>query len=573
MTLTRPAAPETTTDAAPACDAAATAADGTAVALLNCLVREVCGPERQLFPEDRRLVMRLPRVGVLLRAGLARPPHGPTFRLVPPFEEHRDGTWIAAGWARLASLIAGELELSTGRANPEFVPQVEDGHRALAAVLAARARTEAGDDAFVESEQSLVFGHRFHPSPKARQGTPAEWLPYAPEARARFRPRWLAVPEPLLAEEGDPAAFAALEPFAAPPGHRLLPAHPWQLDLLRDDPLLRRAFADGLVRDLGPGPSDAHPTSSVRTVYLPDADAFLKFGLDVRITNCVRKNAWYELSGAVALDRMLRPVFAALGATLLAEPAYRTVALAGRRVYEGLGVIVRQGVRGLPGRPLLAAALTAPALTAPGLTAPGLTSPGLAGASAAPVAPVALAGLAAVRSEPLAWWDAYLSQVVPPVLRAFLEYGVVLEPHLQNVLVCVDDDGMPVRAAFRDLEGTKLVAGRWDLGHLPARVREAVTYDEHRGWDRVVYCLVVNHLAEVAAALADLRSDRDSGFEARLWRAARPYFAGGDPRLRALLAGVPVPAKANLRTRWSRSADRAAGYVPVANPLRVESRE
>ncbi|MEV4253326.1 IucA/IucC family protein [Spirillospora sp. NPDC049652] len=542
MTLTSPAEPLSTTAGAAGADAGRAAADGTAGALLNCLVREVCGPERQLFPEDGRLVMRLPRVGVRLRAGLARPPHGPTFRLVPPFEEHRDGGWITADWARLASLIAGELELSTGRANPEFVPQVESGHRALAAILAARARTSAGGDPFIESEQSLVLGHRFHPSPKARQGTPGEWLGYAPEVRARFRPRWLAVPESLLVEEGDPDAFAALEPFAAPPGHRLLPAHPWQLDLLRDDPLLRRAFASGLVSDLGPGPSDAFPTSSVRTAYLPDADAFLKFGLDVRITNCVRKNAWYELAGAVALDRMLRPVFAALGATLLAEPAYRTLALAGRRLHEGLGVIVRQGVRGLPGRPLLAAALAAPG---------------------------GLAALPAARTEPLTWWDAYVSQVAPPVLRACLEHGVVLEPHLQNVLVCVDDDGMPVQAAFRDLEGTKLVAGRWDLGHLPARVREAVTYDEHQGWDRVIYCLLVNHLTEVAAALADLHPD----LEPRLWRTARPHFAGDHPRLRALLAGVPVPAKANLRTRWSRSADRTAGYIPVPNPLRVESHE
>ncbi|MFC4905836.1 IucA/IucC family protein [Actinomadura gamaensis] len=544
--------------------AVATAADGTSTALLNCLVREVCGPERQLWHRDGRLVMRLPRVGVLLRAGLARPPHGPTFRLVPPFEEHRDGAWIAADWTRLASLIAGELELSTGRANPEFTAQVEGSYRALEAIIAARPERPADpdadhaghadpadqashadpadrshDDTFIESEQSLVFGHRFHPSPKARQGAPDEWIRYAPEARTSFRPHWLAVPDTLLVEEGDPGAFAALEPFAAPPGHRLLPAHPWQLALLQDDPLLRRAVADGLVRDLGPGPADAFPTSSVRTAYLPDADAFLKFSLDVRITNCVRKNAWYELTGAVELDRMLRPVFEALGATLLAEPAYRSLALADRRLFEGFGVLVRQGVRGLRGRPLLAAALAAPD---------------------------GLADLPAVHADPLAWWDAYVSHVAPPVLRAFLEHGVVLEPHLQNVLVCVDDGGMPVQAAFRDLEGTKLVAGRWALGHLPARVREAVTYDAHRGWDRVVYCLLINHLTEVAAALADLRPD----LEPELWRAARPYFAGDHPRLRALLAGVPVPAKANLRTRWSRSADRAAGYVQVANPLRVE---
>jgi hypothetical protein len=39
------------------------------------------------------------------------------------------------------------------------------------------------------------------------------------------------------------------------------------------------------------------------------------------------------------------------------------------------------------------------------------------------------------------------------------------------------------------------------------------------------------------------------------------------PRLRALLAGVPLPAKANLLTRWERRADREAGYVRLPSPL------
>ena len=32
---------------------------------------------------------------------------------------------------------------------------------------------------------------------------------------------------------------------------------------------------------------------------------------------------------------------------------------------------------------------------------------------------------------------------------------------------------------------------------------------------------------------------------------------------------MPLPAKANLRLRWARGADRDAGYVRVPNPLRV----
>ena len=34
-----------------------------------------------------------------------------------------------------------------------------------------------------------------------------------------------------------------------------------------------------------------------------------------------------------------------------------------------------------------------------------------------------------------------------------------------------------------------------------------------------------------------------------------------------MLAGVPLPAKANLRLRWARGADREAAYLGVPNPL------
>jgi siderophore synthetase component len=539
----------------------------TGLALLNCLVREVCVPEQQVRRSGRHLLIRLSRVGVVLRARLTRPPVGPTYRLAAPIEERRDAGWRPAGWRRLADLTAGELELATGRPNPEFIAQVTASHAATEAIIAARRRrpreSPDGGLGFVASEQALIAGHRFHPSPKARQGAPGEWLRYAPEARARFRLHWLAIRAELTAEEGDARALEPLERLGPRPphGYRVLPAHPWQLSLLADRPVLRAALADRSVIDLGAAGPDVVPTSSVRTVYVPAAGLFCKFSLDVRITNCVRKNAWYELTGAVALNRLLQPIFDSLagdfdGCALLAEPAYRSVALADRRLYEGLSVIIRQAARRPAGTPLLAAALADPY-------------------GCSPAALTRLLGAASGEAA-LSWWDAYVRRIVPPVLHAFLAYGVVLEPHLQNVLVAVDPDGLPVQAIFRDLEGTKLVDGpRWALDELPPRVRAALTYDAGRGWDRVVYCLFVNHLAEIVAAIADVRP----GLERELWRLAHhridryardhaaAFSTEGAARLRALLAGVPLPGKANLRARWGRAADRHATYVAVPSPF------
>jgi siderophore synthetase component len=102
-------------------------------------------------------------------------------------------------------------------------------------------------------------------------------------------------------------------------------------------------------------------------------------------------------------------------------------------------------------------------------------------------------------------------------------------------------------------------------------VAKGMAYDTGRTWDRVFYCLIVNHLDQVAAALADGCPD-PAAAEAELWRLLRETLAkcaadlGNPPRLRELLDGAPLPAKGNLKLRWARAADREAAYVPLQTP-------
>jgi siderophore synthetase component len=261
---------------------------------------------------------------------------------------------------------------------------------------------------------------------------------------------------------------------------------------------------------------------------------------------------------------LLAPVMAELaarfpGVELLAEPGYRTVAASSRGAYEGLAVIVRDGLgsHAWPGvTPLLAAALAEPAFPA----------------------------LPAAVQDPEAWWDAYIRLLVPPVLALLVTHGVAVEPHLQNVLVGVDAAGMPAQVILRDLEGTKLVRDHHCelLAGLPPDVAAGLAYDSEPAWNRVLYCLLVNHLAEIAAMLADQgradqgRADQIPGqpdLEARLWQELRHLLAkcaadlGWPLRLDALVHGAPLPGKANLRVRWARAADREARYVPIPSPF------
>jgi siderophore synthetase component len=513
----------------------------TTRALLNCLIREVAEPERQVVQDGEYAWIRLPRSGRTLRARLRRPSAGIGPRLTGEAEELRE-SWRQVGWSELAELVAAELTLATGVQNAEFAGQVRDSYTAMSVIRQARRVVDEEEPwlaRYVESEQSLAAGHPFHPAPKARSADPEQWLSYAPEAGARFPLRFLAVREDAVAQAGDVSALELLKGPAAPEGYFVLPAHPWQFRLLEEDEWLRRALRDRLLLDLGPGGTQVAATSSVRTVYDPEADVFCKFSLAVRITNCVRTSAWYELDASVLLTELLTPLLD--GAVLLGEPGYRTVASTSRRCYEGLSVLVREGLRGR--------------------LEPGMV-PLLAGA---------LAENGVQTDDPALWWHAYLAATVPPVLTAFFAHGVVLEPHLQNVLICTGRDGVPCRALFRDLEGVKLVRERHlrVLDELPSDGAARLGYDEERGWNRVAYCLFVNHLDQIAAALAD----GHPGIEPVLWDIARGVVTecarelGWPPRLRALIAGVPLPAKANLRVRWARGADREAGYVRVHNPL------
>ncbi|WP_435856372.1 IucA/IucC family protein [Streptomyces longwoodensis] len=497
--------------AAPAEAGTADAADAYAAApLLNCLLREVAEPLRQ---EGGRQVHRLPSGRLLRVRGTRRP-------VLP--EVRTGGAWHRLGHPELVKLVAEELRRHTGLSNHELPAEMLDSRAAVAALLAARARTAPPGDPYLRSEQCLLTGHPYHPAPKARGGGPAgAWLPYAPEAYARFPLVLLGVREDQVVEEGDTRALDALG--TAPPGYRLLPAHPWQLDLVGRD--LEPAFADGRLVRLGGTDFPVRPTAAIRTVYAPERDLFLKFSLDVRITNDIRRLWRHDLRRLRRTDEAVTSAFATtdtgraapVPAAWLSDRGHRTAAFA----FEELAVLVRDGFGGhlRPGTtPLLAAGLV----------------------EGFPGSPLA------ATHDPAGWWAAYLAAVVPPVLAAFAGHGVVLEAHLQNTLVAVDAHGVPAQALFRDAEGVKL---------LPEVTRAA-------GWERLVYCLVVNHLWEVAAALAEHHPGLDP------WPAVRRELARADlPEATALVTAPTLPGKTNLLLRWTAADGAAARYLPLPNPL------
>ena len=575
--------------------------------LLNCYCREVAGPAGQigigpLFGQsDWPMALRtalgqsggkamhilLPHIGERLLVVVDQPSPTGNYRYSSPFYHKSPGRpWAPLDWRVLATLLLRDLASQNDVPfNQELLEQIRDSVAVTGAILAVPQPPLPKEPlaAYLDSEQSLAFGHPFHPAPKSRQGFSATDLQcYAPELRASFplhyfavrREHWLQ--ESLLPESAD-ALLAAQAPadLQTDGDFALLPTHPWQARYLMSLPAVQAAIEQDRLRDLGSQGPAYFATSSIRTLFHPDNSYFYKCSLHVRITNCVRKNAVYELEGALQVTRIMRTIGPRLAAQfpnlrILEEPAYASVRLgdnetqAEQEAAEGFGLILRQGLDSQDtsgAAPLLAGSLFGNHSRGQSRLADIIGR--LARRQAAP--------WDAIAED---WFSAYVEQLLPPVLYCFFNHGIVFEPHLQNVLLGLTRD-WPSHIWLRDFEGVKLVAGRFNavpLDGVDARVRQALFYSDDQGWNRIAYCLLVNNFCEAVAQLSALHPS----LEPRLWRIVghqlrRYLIQHGNPnaarRINALLTGAPFPAKANLINRFYKRPDRESGYIPLPSPL------
>jgi siderophore synthetase component len=291
------------------------------------------------------LQVTLPHSRTRLLVAVAAPSATGNFSYSSAFYAKADGKpWAILDWEALAATLLRELGQETGIGhNEELMQQMRDSVGVTASVLALADPAPFSAQpaaAFIASEQSLLFGHPFHPAPKSRQGVShQDMLRYSPETGARFPLHYFAVQREYLMqrsllEQGCDEIVAAQASAGLAPddGHALLPVHPWQASHLLAHPLVTAALEQGRLRYLGPQGDDYFPTSSIRTLYHPDQQYFYKCSLNIRITNCVRKNAHYELEGALQVSEIMRGLMPDLkqrfsGLEVLEEPAFMSVDL------------------------------------------------------------------------------------------------------------------------------------------------------------------------------------------------------------------------------------------------------
>lgn len=450
-------------------------------------------------------------------------------------------------------------------ASPEATPVREATKRRLLDGL-GRGRTHARACAArpfertpVALEQTLWHGHPFHPLAKSVDGfSAADTDRYAPERAASFRLRWLiASPDLAAALWRDPeserqvgAALAHLSglPDAQVAGRVLIPCHPWQASRLETDPDIAALVAAGRLVLTAPSGDPVTPTSSVRTVFARSENLFLKLPIAARITNFARINSREHLARSMAASRALaavRDAVSACGLDILSEPG--ALRLAHDALDTVTGVLVREG----PVRPAFVVA--------------GLLEP--SPRDGLPVL-AAMGCRLATSADAARWLRAYAQVVLLPPLRLFARTGISLEAHAQNSLLVLED-GLPVRLVVRDLEGASIDPGRFARLAPGLDLDPAVLYGAQEAWERLLYYLVVNHVAHAVATVA--RAARLG--EAPLWRVLAETLADAaeddaTAELVARLLSAPtLPAKANLASCLAGRGEQPR-YVALANPLR-----
>jgi len=531
---------------------------------------------RIIFPESSAaLMIKAEQVSLLGRIKV----------LNQPYLKQQGQAWHPVDASVLAQFILQHLALVMGdKTNLELLNQIHKSINITRLFIdKSNFLSQSIDEnkfysCLINSEQSLLWGHAFHPAPKSRDGVSFDQLlECSPELQAKFPLYWFKIAPDLL-KQMHSSEFSTLDVITKinPTNELLYPCHPWEVQTILKQPLVQKAIQLGLITEVGPLGEDNYPTSSVRTVFIPKTNNFMKFSIHVRLTNCVRKNAWYELESAVLLTKLINecssealvhcPKFSVMN-----EPAATTLDLSSianadehvnvQEVIECFGILYRDGITESDQKkyqPQMAAALFAWDKNGHSLCAEMIQR-------------LSIERGESYSSFVVKWFDGYLDALLPGVFHYFFNLGVAFEPHLQNTVIGFEN-GLPAHIWIRDLEGTKLMQSNWPetkLVGLSDKARSSVYYSREQGWNRIAYCTLINNISEAIFHLSTGQHNVESELWLSLSRAISSWQskASKQPELEAMLKGAPIPSKNNLTTRLLKHADSLSSYSALKNPL------
>lgn len=502
-----------------------------------------------------------------------------------------NGKDVPLDYVTLVSLISKELLASTERkgAEDELMLRAILSSRNIQRYLQEREgdseSLQRTDFTFIEAEQSLLFGHLLHPTPKSKQGmTFEEESSYSPELKGRFQLHFFKADRAIVSQDSADQASAEeiimellqrdegfKEKFGRDRQSVFIPVHPLQVPVLLKDMEVQALIRSGKLLYIGPYGLPFEATSSMRTVYSPDFHYMFKFSVPVKITNSLRVNLKKELYRGVEVTRLmnshmginLQELYPAF--SIIQDPAFLNIPL--NKEISGFEVVIRENpfyknVRNIS------------------LIAGLVQDHGFGGRTRleAVIHEIAERENRITAEVSRDWFEKYLSITLDPMVWLYETYGVALEAHHQNSIVKLEN-GYPASFYYRDNQGYYFSESKAQLlaEIIPDVSRKSSTLcSDDVAIERFRYYFFMNHLFGLingfgTAGLADeevllailkknlLNHDEKSGGESAL--------------LKSLLEMKELPCKANLLTRFYDmdelvgSLETQSVYTKIPNPL------
>lgn len=439
---------------------------------------------------------------------------------------------------------------------------------------------------FIQTEQSLIYGHAMHPTPKGRAGFyGAEWAKYAPETNSKTQLNyWLVHPDYIVEEfvDGDSITAELKNKLLADmsdyqrqlinqyPNHKLLPLHPWQATFLQQQAWYQALTEKGQLFDLGALGWHLYPTTSVRTLAAFEAPWMFKLSLSVAITNSVRINLPKECKRGMHACRIWRSDY---GKQLGAE--YDTIAVLNDPAWIALsidGTIIDETICILRDNPFTQS------MQVTNLASLSQDHPTrLTNRFATLFASIHQRTDKRLDEIATEWFDTYLKVGFIPLIHMYYQHGIGFEVHQQNSLIELKE-GYPAKFWARDNQGFGYIAeyAMPLIDAYPELISESeCVIPEDFADSRVAYYLVGNTVFGLITAIA--RTQLVS--EATLLAMFRDCLETLDRQyphrslFDLLLRSPTLPFKGNLLTRLHALDELTAPvetqsiYVDIPNPM------
>lgn len=439
---------------------------------------------------------------------------------------------------------------------------------------------------FINSEQSILYGHWLHPTPKSQQGI-AFWQQavYSPELCGRFKLHYFSVDKSLI-KEGSSLAQSTSEiivsevsrydSIALADDQVLIPVHPLQAPNLLLEEWVKNLIAEGRLNYLGEMGGNYTATSSVRTVASEASDWMVKLSIPVKITNSLRTNKRRELEDGMVIERYLKHIgFLANHPQfkVVDDPAYITINHPeDPQLDSGFEVVLRRNLFTEEKGQGICSILTL-------VQDPIPNADGTAGTSLLNniILDLAKAENRVLDQVAIDWFDRYWNCAIESILSLYDSYGIALEAHQQNSLLDVSA-GYPSSYYYRDNQGFYLSE------HFEAELAEVgqelnltnIFYNDDKIFTAISYYVFVNQLFAVIYRLgADGLIDEDILVERsrqHLLLLQKTMQGVGKDFITYILSSERLDYKTNLLARVNNIDELQEGmehavYSTIVNPL------